>query len=244
MRTVGLIGGLSWESTAIYYQQLNRIVQQRLGGVHSAQIAMLSLDFGEIARLQHAGEWPQLGRIMVDCANKLATAGAELIVVCSNTMHKLAPVIEAECRTPLLHIADPTGKAIKRAGIRKVGLLGTKFTMHETFLRQRLSAKFGLEVVVPTEAEQGDIHRVIYEELTRGIVRDGSRQRYVEVINGFADAGCCGVILGCTEIMLLIRPEDSPVPTFDSTSLHVESAVDWMLAGNSNAAQFTNTAPV
>lgn len=230
MKTLGLIGGMSWESSAQYYRLINEDVRQRLGGAHSAQLLLWSVDFAHIKQLQHDGDWGALGTEMIDAARRLQAGGADLLVVCTNTMHKLAPLMEAACPLPLLHIADPTAQAILQAGLRTVGLLGTAFTMEEDFYRGRLSDRFGLEVLVPDADDRRDVHDIIYRELIAGVVSEASRQVYVDVITRLVARGAEAIILGCTEIMLLVREQDSPVPLFDTTTLHARAAVDAALA--------------
>ena len=229
MRTLGLIGGMSWESSAHYYRLINQGVRTRKGGAHSAPLLMLSLDFEEIAALQHAGDWPALGERMAAAARTLADAGAEAIVLCTNTMHQVADAIEAAQPRPLLHIADATGVAVAAGGHRRVGLLGTAFTMEQPFYRERLTERFGLEILTPGTEERAEVHRIIYEELVRGIVSDDSRDRYIAIIGGLIANGATAVILGCTEIMLLIAQRDSPGPLFDTTALHATIAVDFAI---------------
>lgn len=225
MRTIGLIGGMSWESSAHYYRLINEGVRARRGGAHSAPLLMLSVDFAAIAALQHDGNWAALAQRMADAARTLADAGAEAIVLCTNTMHKVADAIEAAQPRPLLHIADAAGAAIVAAGHRRVGLLGTAFTMEQPFYRARLAERFGLEVIVPDDAGRAEVHRIIYDELVRGIIRPDSRARFAEVIGRLTDAGAEAIILGCTEIMLLVDQADSPVPLFDTTAIHAAAAV-------------------
>ncbi|MDR6177363.1 MULTISPECIES: aspartate/glutamate racemase family protein [unclassified Pseudomonas] len=229
MRTLGLLGGMSWESSAHYYRILNEEVRCRLGGSHSAACLLLSVDFAEIAALQHAGDWTALGRRLQDHARQLAAGGAEALVLCTNTMHRLAAEIEAATTLPLLHIADPTGAAIRARGLRTVGLLGTAFTMEQAFYRERLNDRFGLEVVVPDAAARQIVHRIIYDELVRGEVRPESRAAYRAIIAELVAQGAEGIVLGCTEIMLLVDQGDSAVPLFDTTRLHALAAVDWAL---------------
>jgi aspartate racemase len=229
MRTIGLIGGMSWESTVPYYRLLNEGVKQRLGGLHSARVVLYSVDFHDIERLQHAGRWDEAGALLATAARSLQAAGADFIVLCTNTMHKVAPAIEAAVTIPLLHIADPTAVAVKQAGIRTVGLLGTRFTMEQDFYRGRLEAQHGLKVVIPDATDRDVVHRVIYDELCLGVTQDASRAAYREIINRLVAQGAEGIILGCTEIGLLVKPEDSPVPIFDTTALHATSAVEFAL---------------
>jgi amino-acid racemase len=225
MKTIGLIGGMSWESSAEYYRLLNELVRQRLGGLHSAKCLLHSLDFAEIEELQAAGEWQRAGEILAEAARGLQAAGADLLLICTNTMHKVAGQVEAAVSVPLLHLADATADAVRAAGVGRVGLLGTAFTMEQAFYRDRL-AGHGLDVLTPDGEGRALVHRVIYEELCLGVVREESRAAYQDVIGKLAAAGAEGVVLGCTEIELLIRDEDSPVPLFPTTRLHAEAAVD------------------
>ena len=225
MKTIGLIGGLSWESSAEYYRLLNRAVRDRLGGLHAANIVLHSLDFAPIAALQAEGDWPALDRAMVEAAAALERSGADLLRICSNTMHRCAGAIEAASALPLIHIADPVTAAIKAAGLSRVGLLGTAFAMEQDFYRARM-AEAGLDVIVPDEAGRAAVHRIIYDELVQGVIREDSRGAYRQVIAALVDRGAEAIILGCTEIMLLVGPEDSAVPLFDTLALHVEAAVE------------------
>lgn len=225
MKTIGLIGGLSWESSAEYYRLLNRAVRDRLGGLHAANIVLHSLDFAPIAALQAEDDWPALDRAMVEAAAALERSGADLLLICSNTMHRCAGAIEAASALPLIHIADPVTAAIKAAGLRRVGLLGTTFTMEQDFYKGRMAAA-GLDVIVPDEAGRAAVHRIIYDELVQGVIREESRGEYRQVIAALVDRGAEAIILGCTEIMLLVGPEDSAVPLFDTLALHVEAAVE------------------
>ncbi len=231
MKIIGLIGGLSWESSAEYYRIINQETQKRLGGVHSAPCLMLSFDFGEIEALQAARDWNAASERMVDAARRLESAGAECIVICSNTMHLLADAVGAAATIPLLHIADATAKPILARGFRRVGLLGTRFTMEQDFYRGRMSERLGLDVLTPDAEERDIVNSIIYEELVRGIIRAESRRAYQAVIETLRDAGAEAVILGCTEIGLLIKPADSALPAFDTTALHALAAVDWALGG-------------
>lgn len=228
MRTLGLIGGMSWESTLPYYRLINERVRERLGGLHSAKLLLYSVDFAEVEAMQHRGEWAAAGALMIDAARRLQRAGAESIVICTNTMHLLAPRIEHAVDLPLLHIADVVADAIRAQGPRRVALLGTRFTMEQPFYRERLAAR-GLDVRVPDEAARADIHRVIYEELCRGDIRGESRGRYRAIIDGMVADGAEAVVFGCTEIGLLIGPADAAVPTFDTTALHARAAADWAI---------------
>ncbi len=230
MRVIGLLGGMSWESTAVYYRILNQEVRRRLGGQHSARILLYSLDFQEIERLQDAGEWNTAGQLLASDARRLERGGADLLLLCTNTMHKVAEAIEAAIDIPLIHIADATAERIKARGLSLVGLLGTRFTMEESFYRDRLTEQ-GLEVLIPNSADRARVDRIIYEELCQGSVREESRDTYRKIIQALADQGAQGVILGCTEIGLLIGPEDSPIPAFDTTRIHAERAVEQALAG-------------
>ncbi|WP_421838558.1 aspartate/glutamate racemase family protein [Novosphingobium sp.] len=225
MKTLGLIGGMSWESSAEYYRLINQGVRDRLGPKASARLVLWSFDFAEIAALQAAGQWRALDALMVDAARRLEAAGAEALVICTNTMHKSAPEIEAACALPLLHIADPTAEALKAGGHTRVALLGTAFTMEQAFYRARLEEQHGLEVLIPEAEDRALVHRVIYEELVAGRIEEASREAYRAVIARLIARGATAVILGCTEIMLLIGPEDSGVPLFDTTRLHAEAAV-------------------
>lgn len=230
MKTIGLIGGMSWESTGHYYQHINNLVKQRMGGLHSARIVLYSVDFQDIEHLQRTGQWTEAGALLAHAARSLENAGADFLVLCTNTMHKVAPAIEAASRIPFLHIADPTAEAIKAAGIRNIGLLGTRFTMEQDFYRGRLEAGHGLQVLVPDEADRELVHNVIYLELCLGQVLDASRQAYREVITRLVEQGAEGIILGCTEIAMLVTAADAPVPVFDTTHIHANSAVDFALA--------------
>ncbi len=229
MRVIGMLGGMSWESTAEYYRLANELVRERLGGLHSARTLLASVDFAEIERLQVAGDWDRAGELLAAEAARLQAGGAELLVLCTNTMHKVADRIEAAVDVPFLHLAEATADAVRAAGVTRVGLLGTAFTMEQEFYRDRL-AGHGLQVLVPEAEDRATVHEVIYTELVLGQVRDASREAYREVIGRLVDRGAEGVILGCTEIELLIGPDDSPVPVFPTTRLHVEAAVGAALA--------------
>ncbi len=223
-RVIGMLGGMSWESSAEYYRLANELIRTRLGGLHSARLVLASVDFAEIERLQVEGEWNAAGRHLAEVAQGVEAAGAELLVLCTNTMHKVADQVQAAVSIPLLHLADATAAAVQRDELTTVGLLGTAFTMEQDFYRDRLETH-ALEVLIPDAADRANVHRIIYDELCLGVVRDSSRQIYRDVIARLVAAGAEGVILGCTEIELLIDEDDSPVPTYPTTRLHVEAAV-------------------
>jgi len=228
MKTIGLIGGMSWESSAQYYAIINRAVRERLGGAHSAETLLYSVDFGEIERLQHDDDWPSLTARMVDAARRLEAGGADFVLICSNTMHLMADDVAAAIGVPLLHVVDPTASAITKAGLKRAGLLGTAFTMEKAFYRDRLDAA-GLDILIPDAADRREVHRVIYEELVAGKIEEASRAAYREVIARLVERGAEAIVLGCTEIMLLVDQSDSAVPLFDTTSLHAQAAVDLAL---------------
>lgn len=230
MKTIGLIGGMSWESSAEYYRLINEEVRNRLGGTHSAKSLMWSMDFAEIETLQHEGNWQALSEKMCQAAVSLERGGADFIVICTNTMHKLAEQVQACLNIPLLHIADATAKEITSKNIKKVGLLGTEFTMKQDFYKGRLADKFGLELFIPNDEDCQIVHRIIYQELVAGVIRDESRQQYRQIIQKLVDAGAEAIILGCTEIMLLVSPADSAVPVFDTTEIHAQAAVNMAVA--------------
>lgn len=234
MKLIGLLGGMSWESTAEYYRLANELVRERRGGLSSARVLLHSVDFAEIERLQVTGDWDAAGEVLAAAAAGLEAGGAELLVLCTNTMHKVAGAIEAATTIPFLHIGDVTARAVKAAGLERVGLLATAYTMEQDFLRDRL-ARHGLTVLVPGPDDRAEVHRVIYEELVLGVIRDDSRAAYRAVINRLVAEGAQGIILGCTEIELLIGPSDSSVPVFPTTRLHVEAAVEASLADESAA---------
>nr|WP_282189077.1 aspartate/glutamate racemase family protein [Azospirillum sp. SYSU D00513] len=229
-KVIGLIGGMSWESSAEYYRIINERVRDRLGGLRSARCLMWSFDFAEIEALQHAGRWDDATALMIEAAQRLERGGADFLLICTNTMHRMADSVQAAITLPLLHIADPTAERIRAAGLRRVGLLGTAFTMEQDFYKGRLSDRHGLEVLIPGDEDRALVHRVIYEELVQGRVEAASREAYREVIARLVERGAEAVILGCTEIMLLVQPEDSPVPLFDTTAIHAEAAVERALA--------------
>jgi aspartate racemase len=225
MRMIGLIGGMSWESSAEYYRILNQGIRDRLGPTASARCLLWSFNFAEIGALQHRGDWETLTARMIEAARKLEAAGAEILLICTNTMHRMASEVQASVNVPLLHIADPTAERIKASGFETVGLLGTAFTMEHDFYKGRLNQKHGLRVIVPDDQDRATVHRIIYDELVAGTTTSESREDYRRVIAKLASHGAQAVILGCTEIMLLVKPEDSPVPLFDTTALHAEAAI-------------------
>jgi aspartate racemase len=230
MKRIGLLGGMSWESSIEYYRMLNEAVREREGGLHSAECVMWSVDFAAIEQLQRSGDWHAAGRRLAELARRLEQAGAECLVLCTNTMHRLAENVQAAIDIPLLHIADATADRIKAAGIDSVGLLATRYTMEQDFYRGRLIEVHGLDVLVPPEPDLTLVHDVIYDELCRGRVLDGSRAQYRRIISQLEAAGADAIVYGCTEIDLLVGPHDASVPIFDSTRIHVDAAVDWALA--------------
>lgn len=225
MKTIGLIGGMSWQSTVLYYQHMNTLAQQRLGGLASADLLLHSLNFADIAAYQHAGDWDGAARHLTTAAQGLERAGAHALVLCTNTMHLVADRLEAACGIPLIHIADATAGAIRRTGARRPLLLATRFTMEQAFYRQRLGDRHGIDTLIPGEGDRATIHRIIYEELCNGVILPDSRQAYLGVIERGLQAGADGLILGCTEITLLIGQSDVPVPVFDTTRIHAEAAM-------------------
>ena len=230
MKMIGLIGGMSWESSAEYYRIINGGVRDRVGPTASARCLLWSFNFAEIETLQHRGDWQGLTARMVDAAQRLVAGGADVLLICTNTMHRMAADVEAAVDVPLLHIADPTAERIKAAGFSKVGLLGTTFTMEHAFYKGRLADQHGLSVIVPNDQDRGTVHRIIYEELVTGKILPASRDAYRAIIARLIEDGAEAVILGCTEIMLLVRPEDSQVPIFDTTALHAAAAIEIALA--------------
>jgi aspartate racemase len=229
MKTIGLIGGMSWESSSEYYRIINETVRERLGGLHSAECIMYSADFEEIENLQHQGKWEELTKLMLNFAQKLEGAGADFIVICTNTMHKMAEEVENNTNIPLLHIADATAEKIIEKGLGKLGLLGTNFTMEEDFFKKRLEEKYNIEVTIPSQNDRRIIDSVIYNELCLGIIKQSSKEKYKEVINRLISDGADGVILGCTEIPLLVSQGDVEMPLFDTTTIHAKSAVEFAL---------------
>lgn len=229
MKTIGLLGGMSWESSLEYYRIINERTKAKLGGLHSAKSIMVSVDFADVEILQHQGRWAEAAKMLVEAAKNLENGGADLIVLCTNTMHKVADDLQAQVKIPFLHIADPTARLVKASGIQKIGLLGTRFTMEEEFYKGRLAQKHGLDVSIPNAQEREIIHRVIYDELVLGKIDPGSKARYIEIMQRMVREGAEGIILGCTEIGLLVHSEDSRVPLFDTTRIHAEAAVDYAL---------------
>ena len=230
MKTIGLLGGMSWESSSEYYRILNETVKARLGGFHSADCLMVSVDFAEVESLQHQDKWDELTEMMVAAAKRIEAGGAEILLICTNTMHKMAPEMQAAIQIPLLHIADAAGEAIQAQGLQTVALLGTKFTMEGDFYRQRLHEKFGLDVLIPDAADREIVHNTIYGELVKGVLNPESRQAFLKIIAKLQAQGAQGVVLGCTEIPLLIKQADVAIPVFDTTRIHAEAAAAWALA--------------
>jgi len=229
VKTIGLIGGMSWESSAVYYDLVNKKVRELLGGFHSCKNVMVSVDFAEIEKLQHIGDWEELDKMMVSAAQQLEVAGADLVVLCTNTMHLCAPAIRKNISIPFLHIAEATGKVIANKKLKKVALLGTKFTMEKDFYKNYLFENFGVDVILPNDEERLNIHRIIYQELVHGKILDKSREIYKQIIQDLEQQGAQGVILGCTEIPLLISQNDVNIPIFDTTKIHAEKAADWAI---------------
>ncbi len=230
MKTIGLIGGMSWESTLLYYQQLNEGVKRQLGGLHSAKIVLYSVDFAEIEHMQATGQWALAGQHLAQAGKSIESAGADFIVLCTNTMHKVAEYIEESTNIPLLHIADATGENIIESGIKTIGLLGTTFTMEQPFYKQRLQDKYGLTVITPMPEERKIIHDIIYQELCMGEVKDASKKQYQQIMASLVERGAEGIILGCTEITLLVNQDDTSVPIFDTTALHAQKAIELALS--------------
>ena len=229
MKTIGLIGGMSWESSLEYYKIVNETVKEKLGGLHSCKCLMYSVDFGVIEALQHQNKWDELTKLMIEAAQNLKHGGADFIVICTNTMHKMAPEIEHATGLNVLHIANVTGAAISKDQIQKVGLLGTRFTMEGDFYKKRLKDNYDIEVIIPEDADRQIIHDIIYNELCLGLIKDDSRQKYINIINKLCANGAEGIILGCTEIPLLIKQSDVLIPVYDTTKIHAESAVEFAL---------------
>lgn len=229
MKTIGLIGGMSWESTVTYYQVLNRLARERLGGLHSAQLLMWSFDFAEIERDQAAGDWPAATEKMLDAAHRLQRGGAQCIVICTNTMHKMAPEVSAALDIPLIHIADATAAAIRAENVARPLLLATRYTMEQDFYTGRLRNDYGIDVQVPNAADRTTVHDIIYEELCCGVIDAGSKQRYLDVIQRASASGCDSVIFGCTEVGLLISQDDIELPAFDTTVIHASAALEFAM---------------
>jgi len=229
MKTIGLIGGMSWESSLEYYRIINEGVKRKLGGLHSAKILMYSVDFEEIEKVQHQGKWDEATKLMIEAAQRLEKGGVDFVVICSNTMHKMSGEVQKNIGVPLLHIGDATAKKIKEASFKKVGLLGTRFTMEEDFYKGRLIGRYGLEVVIPDEKGRQIVHDIIYKELCLGVIKPSSKDQLCEIIQNLVRDGAEGIILGCTEIPLLIKQEDVKVPLFDTTRIHAESVVEYAL---------------
>ncbi|MFC3120228.1 aspartate/glutamate racemase family protein [Agaribacter flavus] len=233
MKTIGLLGGMSWESTLSYYKAINEEVKRRLGGLHSAKICLYSVDFAEIEQLQHKGQWMETAEILVNAAKSMERAGADFLLICTNTMHKVAPDIARGVSIPIIHIADVCAQVLLSQNITKVGLLGTRFTMEQNFYKGRLQEKYGIEVVVPNHEDSEIVHAVIYDELCKGVVSEDAKIEYLRIIDNLHKQGVQGVILGCTEIALLVKQQDTVVPLFDTTAIHAMSAVDKALENES-----------
>lgn len=229
MKTIGLIGGMSWESSLEYYRILNQSVKEKLGGFHSAKCVMYSVDFEEIEKLQHQGRWDELTDLMIEAAQRAEKAGAECILICTNTMHKMASEVQSDISIPLLHIADVTANEIKNKSQKKVGLLGTRFTMEQEFYKGRLVEKHGIDVIIPDEKQRQVVHNILYNELVQGKVTENSKNKFKEIISSLQGRGAEGIILGCTEIPLLVKQKDYDIPLYDTTTLHAQAAVKWAL---------------
>jgi len=229
LKTIGLLGGMSWESTALYYRLINEGVRRHLGGLHSARIAMVSVDFHPIEGLQHNGEWDRTAQLLAEDARRIEAAGADFLLICTNTMHKVAPQIEAAIDIPLLHLADVTADRVKERRMNTIGLLGTNFTMEQDFYKGRLTDKHGLKVVVPSKADRQIVHRIIYDELCAGVVKEGSRKEYLRIMEKMRADGAEGIIEGCTEIVMLVQQAHTDIPLFDTTAIHAEAAVKMAL---------------
>lgn len=229
MKTIGMLGGMSWESTLTYYRLLNEGVKQQLGGLHSARICLVSVDFAEIEKLQHQDSWEEMATLLGNAASAVEKGGADFLLICTNTMHKVAPQVAAALTIPLLHIADATASLLQKNGMTKVGLLGTRFTMEEDFYKRRIAENFGIEVLIPDAQERELLHRVIYKELCLGIIQEQSRQQFLDIINRLGAQGAQAVILGCTEIAMLVQQSDTPVPLYDTTTIHAQAAVEFAL---------------
>ena len=230
MKTIGLLGGMSWESTALYYKSINEGIKARLGGLHSAKISLYSVNFEEIEKLQHQGNWDETAVILGNAAKSVEAGGADFLLICTNTMHKVASEIEAAISIPILHIADATAERLLTDGVKKVGLLGTRFTMEQDFYKNRLTDKFGIEVLVPNDDDRTVVHDVIYKELCLGEIKPSSKQQYLNIVKRLHGQGAEAVIMGCTEITLLIGQKDTDIPLYDTTAIHAEEAVNWSVS--------------
>ena len=230
MKTIGLLGGMSWESTELYYRLINEGVKKRLGGLHSARVAMVSVDFDSIEKLQHSGQWEETGRLLAEDARRIEAAGADFLLICTNTMHKVAPQVEAAIGIPLLHLADVTAERIKAHDMKTIGLLGTNFTMEQNFYKGRLGSNHGLDVIVPSASDRQIIHQIIYDELCLGVVKEASRKEYLRIMEKMRAVGAEGVIEGCTEIVMLVQQAHTDIPLFDTTAIHAEAAVELALS--------------
>lgn len=225
MKTIGLLGGMSWESTALYYKLINEKIKKQLGGLHSAKVVIYSVDFDEIEKLQHLGAWDETAKILGEAAKNIQNASADFLVICTNTMHKVAPLIQTYIDIPILHIADATGKKLQNENIKKVGLLGTAFTMQQDFYKERIYKNFDIEVLIPSEEDMTIVHKIIYEELCLGLIKEDSKKEYLRIIDSLASKGAQGVILGCTEIGMLVNQADTQVKLYDTTVIHSLEAV-------------------
>jgi aspartate racemase len=225
MKTIGLLGGMSWESTELYYRLLNEGIKAKLGGLHSARIALVSVDFQEIEAMQHNGDWVGAGQILAQAAKQVEAAGADFLLICTNTMHKVAPQVQEAISIPVLHLADATAKRIKAAGIKTIGLLGTNFTMEQDFYKGRLVEEYGFNVLVPPKPDREIVHQIIYDELCLGLVKDASRDEYLRIMEDLRSRGAEGIIEGCTEIVMLVQQQHTDIPLFDTTSIHAEEAI-------------------
>ena len=225
MKTIGLLGGMSWESTELYYRLINEGIKAQLGGLHSARIAMVSVDFQEIEEMQHNGDWASAGQVLAKAAKQVEAAGADFLLICTNTMHKVVHQVQEAINIPILHLADATAKRIKTAGMNTIGLLGTNFTMEEDFYRGRLTEKYGLNVLIPPKSDREIVHSVIYDELCMGQVQDESRDKFLRIIKDLRDRGAEGIVEGCTEIVMLVQQQHTNIPLFDTTSIHADEAV-------------------
>ncbi|AXH12081.1 aspartate/glutamate racemase family protein [Halarcobacter bivalviorum] len=226
MKTIGLLGGMSWESTALYYKQINEEVKKQLGGLHSAKVVIYSVDFDEIEKLQHEGKWDETAKILSEAAKNIQNASADFLVICTNTMHKVAPTIQEHIDIPILHIANATGKKLQEESIKRVGLLGTAFTMQQDFYKDTIQTNFDIEVIVPSEEDIKIVHKIIYEELCLGTIKESSKKEYLRIIDSLSSYGAQGVILGCTEIGMLVSQEDTNIKLFDTTYIHAIEAVN------------------